>query len=345
MRIINKKYLLIIILVGIILTSVIVAKPKQEVKLDDVILKQEINNKTFAMYTETDDGYEEYDGNSFPKGYQLNINQSKCIDKDGVEIENVLYTEDNKVGVRSNKSVYCYLYFDKVSGFVEDLSGNGNNGISFAALWNNEGLTTSNDDKLGYVDCGLSGYNFHNTISIVIRLKWNKFRNDYQASFGNIGFSGERNGLVLAMGSDLIPYLEIFNENISQLHSKFSSNVETDKWYDLILIYDNKNAILYVNGNKNISEQITSEALGVTDLPIYLGTYSKHMSYDDRKIVPAFPHDYSFTTFSNLLIFDSVLSEEEIQEYFSGEINKDKVIDKYVNNESNQDLLLYYKFD
>ncbi len=113
MRIINKKYLLIILLVGVLLTGAIIFKPKQEVKLDNVILKQEVNNNAFAMYTETDNGYEEYEGDKFPSGYRLNKDKSKCVDKEGIEIENALYTQDNKVGVKSNKSFYCYLYFDE----------------------------------------------------------------------------------------------------------------------------------------------------------------------------------------------------------------------------------------
>ena len=113
MRIINKKNLLIILLIGIILTGVIVLKPKEEVKLGNVILKQEINNKTFAMYTETDNGYEEYEGNKFPSGYRLNTTKSKCIDNNGEEIENAIYIENNQIGVKSNKSFYCYLYFDE----------------------------------------------------------------------------------------------------------------------------------------------------------------------------------------------------------------------------------------
>ena len=126
MRIVNKKYLLIILLVGIILTGVIVFKPKDNIKLDNVILKQEIDNKTFAMYIKNDDAYEVYEGNNFPNEYVLNINKSKCVDKDGIEIENALYTKDNKVGVRSNKSFYCYLYFDKSLGLeIKDKSPNG----------------------------------------------------------------------------------------------------------------------------------------------------------------------------------------------------------------------------
>ena len=113
MRIINKKYLLVILLVGIILTGVIILKPNKEVQLDDVILKQEVNNKTMAMYVGRDNNYEEYEGNSFPKGYRLNQEKSKCIDNNGAEINNVLKEENGSVSLTTNKSSYCYLYFDE----------------------------------------------------------------------------------------------------------------------------------------------------------------------------------------------------------------------------------------
>ena len=78
-------------LVGVILPGVIISKPNKEVRLDNVILEQEVNNKTMAMYVGRDNNYEEYNGNTFPKGYSLNIDKSKCVDKEGVEIENVTY--------------------------------------------------------------------------------------------------------------------------------------------------------------------------------------------------------------------------------------------------------------
>ncbi len=116
MRIINKKYLLIILLIGIILTGVIVLKPKESIQLDNVILKQEVNNNTFAMYTETDNGYEEYEGNKFPEGYALNVMESNCIDNNGNELENVLSYENGNVTITSGNTTYCYLYFDKTLG-------------------------------------------------------------------------------------------------------------------------------------------------------------------------------------------------------------------------------------
>ncbi len=123
MRIINKKYLVIILLVGVILTGVILAKTNKEEKLDDVILKQEVNNNAFAMYTEIENGYQKYEGYSFPKGYVLNLNKSKCMDNKGNEIENALYTKNDQVGVKSNKSFYCYLYFDLLEEKEFDYTG------------------------------------------------------------------------------------------------------------------------------------------------------------------------------------------------------------------------------
>ncbi len=116
MRIINKKYLLVILLVGI-LTGVIVLKPKEEVKLDNVVLKQEVNNKTFAMYKEdTENNYVPVTENKFPDMYVLNIEKSKCVDNNGNELNGVLSYENDKVTITSGNTTYCYLYFDKSLG-------------------------------------------------------------------------------------------------------------------------------------------------------------------------------------------------------------------------------------
>ncbi len=117
MRVNNKKYLLIILSVGVILTGVIVLRPKEEVKLDNVILKQEVNNKTFAMYKETgENNYVKVEDNKFPDMYVLNIEKSKCIDNNGNELDGVLGYENDKVTITSGNTTYCYLYFDKSLG-------------------------------------------------------------------------------------------------------------------------------------------------------------------------------------------------------------------------------------
>ena len=126
MRIINKKYLLIILLVGIIITGVIILKPKENVQLDNVILKQEVNNKAMAMYKEEGESYVPVEGTKFPEGYVLNISESKCIDNNGNELSGVLSYENGNVTITSGKTIYCYLYFDKTLGVeIKDKNPNG----------------------------------------------------------------------------------------------------------------------------------------------------------------------------------------------------------------------------
>ena len=129
MRVINKKYLLVILLVGIILTCVIILKPKEKVKLDNVILKQEVNNKTFAMYKEEGNEYVPVEDNKFPEMYVLNLTESKCIDNNGNELNGVLSYENGNVTITSGITTYCYLYFDKTLGAeifeTNDISSHG----------------------------------------------------------------------------------------------------------------------------------------------------------------------------------------------------------------------------
>ncbi len=117
MRIINKKYLLIVLLAGVILTGVFVFKPQKEEQLNEVVLKDEVSkNEAFAMYKEEGDSYTKIEETKFPDMYVLNLTKSKCIDNNGNEITDALSYENDKVVLKSNRSSYCYLYFDKSLG-------------------------------------------------------------------------------------------------------------------------------------------------------------------------------------------------------------------------------------
>ncbi len=320
-------------LVGVILTGVIVLKPNKEVRLDNVILKQDVNNKTFAMYTETDNGYEEYNGNSFPKGQRLNKSLSKCIDKSGEEIKNAISVdnENGNIGIKSNKSLSCYLYFDNK---IEDLSGNGHNGTNHAQLWTEEGLTTSIDsNNLGYVDCGLANHDFKDSITMITRLKFSDLA--YGQAFLT---NAESAGADLSVHDNVITFhVVINNDDYTDVKIEYDINLET--YYTIIGVYDGKKMSLYINGNEISSSKEISGNIKQSSMPILLGANPN----------PGGNNYYSYTTFTDALIFDSALTEDEIQKYFSGTIVKEQVLSEYVNkysdNKSEQKLLLYYKFD
>ena len=81
--------------------------------LDDIKLLDNKSNNLFAIMVKDSSGnYNE--SNAFPEGmYVLNETMSSCVDNNGNKIDNVLSYESGHVYTRTNKTVYCYLYFDK----------------------------------------------------------------------------------------------------------------------------------------------------------------------------------------------------------------------------------------
>ena len=81
--------------------------------LDDIKLLDNKSNNLFAIMVKGSDGnYNE--SSTFPTGaYVLNEAMSTCVDNNGNKIDNVLSYSDGVISASANKTVYCYLYFDK----------------------------------------------------------------------------------------------------------------------------------------------------------------------------------------------------------------------------------------
>ena len=84
-------------------------------RLDDIKLLDSKSDNLFAiMIKDASGNYNE--SSTFPTGaYVLNETMSSCVDNNGNKIDNVLSYSDGVVSSRTNKTVYCYLYFDKNS--------------------------------------------------------------------------------------------------------------------------------------------------------------------------------------------------------------------------------------
>ena len=119
MKVVNKKLWVITITLLVVIECVFTYLSVKSYSNKDITeLKEEnkINKEMFAMYIENEDGnYEEYkDGESFTiAGYKLNISKSNCVDNKGNAVPDIINNSNNKVTVSSNKTVFCYLYFDK----------------------------------------------------------------------------------------------------------------------------------------------------------------------------------------------------------------------------------------
>ncbi len=258
MRVNNKKYLLIVILVGVILTGVVIFRPKENIQLGNVILKQEVNNKTFAMYKEdTENNYVPFEEADFPKGYYLNIEKSKCIDNNGNKLEGVLSYENNEVTITSGNTTYCYLYFDKSVGLkiIESNPANlnenqagmfryqgskdvvNNNYICFGT--SDQNTCTTNPDKYMYRIIGIDEQSYE--LKLIKETPIKEIKNDeeittfpYHHSTDQndyINFSWDKSDIYKRLNGKSVNNTEYSNIFID---SEYYDYLEDKKWQDII---------------------------------------------------------------------------------------------------------------
>ena len=124
---------------------------KEEPKTKEKVLERE----TFTTYISDGNGhYKKYtstDGTLYPSGYAYNQGISYCEDLDGNRLDIVPTYANNKFTLESDKTAFCYLYFDiKDSTFAEDL-------IASGELW------SSGLEGDGYRYVGSGAYNSETT--------------------------------------------------------------------------------------------------------------------------------------------------------------------------------------
>ena len=149
----NKiKFSLLVCLFLIELLSLFLTyKSFLNIEIQEVKETYEVDKKHFSMFiSDGNDNYTEYtESNLFPKGYKLNMTKSGCIDTKGNIIEGILSGLGNNVTVTSNKTTYCYLYYDKQTD-TEKMIEN----VSSDVLWN----STLESDGYRYVGTNPDNY-------------------------------------------------------------------------------------------------------------------------------------------------------------------------------------------
>ena len=84
--------------------------------ITEVKEENKVDKEMFSMYVENKDGdYVEYtDSEYYPIGlkYYFNEERSNCTDNKGKVVNDVISYNNNKITVSSNKTLFCYLYFD-----------------------------------------------------------------------------------------------------------------------------------------------------------------------------------------------------------------------------------------
>ena len=118
---------------------------------ENVLENNKINrDKTYAIMVQNEDktGYIESTSNVFPNDMTLNEELTNCVDESGTKLENPFTYENGIITLRTNKKIYCYLYFDigSSSGGLEILQNptNGLNTTLEGGLYRYQGTSVDN---------------------------------------------------------------------------------------------------------------------------------------------------------------------------------------------------------
>lgn len=113
----NRTKVIVVVVFLILVAALIISKGfgKETYALADVKLLDESNSNMYALYKKVDGVYQPMEEKTFPDGYELDLTESKCIDNNGNLVEGALEYKDDKVILTSNRSTYCYLYFDEAN--------------------------------------------------------------------------------------------------------------------------------------------------------------------------------------------------------------------------------------
>ena len=242
------------------------------------------------------------------------------------EVHNPSY--DNTTKGKTYNGIFS-LVVNGGGDIITDLSGNGNAGVIHnIAKWDrNEGITTSDENIKGYIDCGLANLDLKNGLSLVIKLKFNSY-NDKGSSaiFGNWYNGG--GGIYLWVGTSEWTSNMFFNPNgfYEGADNKFNLPPNLNTYYIAILTFNHNNLNIYIDGEK-ISNYIADDFKTVVN--------SKGSFLIGRTALGLGGElETAYITVTDALIFDRALSDKEIESNYKNTINP-------VNKDN---LLLQYKF-
>ncbi len=320
-----KKIIIGVLVIIEIFSLYMMYQSNETKKLNEVNIKDnKINKNTFAIYwDEKGTGtYTEYTEELLPsEGYHLNYYKSECLDVEGNKIANTINYNNGNITLNSKYTSYCTLYYD-METYFEDLSGN-NRGISIDkdnVTITDEGISINTDE----IETNISPQELSNTFSVVTRFKINDSLD--VSSYEAVLYHGiyRSNSTVSSDYESHHQLTIVYYDNICHIYTEFGigdghincygNNIEKNVFYTITIVYDNGTIKFYNNGNLENTTNMNQKWI----IPI-----------DNYKLG-------SLNTFSDFLIYNRVLTDEEIKDNFSNTIDLYKI--------NKQDLAVFYKF-
>lgn len=207
------------------------------------------------------------------------IGTNSSTSEDGID------SDTYKVVIRCKKHKSCDVY---PSNLTCDADG---------------GIIT--DGSTTYYSLGLAGYDFQNTISLVIRLKFNDFPERWIEYFGN--WHGGGGGFSITHPNHDFSF-NLYSTQTSSFF-KITSDIEAkkNKWYLVAGVLDGTNMYLYLNGSVIASDAWPGGMIKKSNQDIIVGGNPNAGSIGNPASI----------TVSNVLVFDKALTQADITNYFN----------------------------
>lgn len=244
-----------------------------------------------------------------------------------------LYIDSNiSNGYFDAKTYSGYIYASATqtstinSFLVRDLSYSTNDGTAYGATWDKPNGVVTTDGLDDYVNLGLINYDFKNAVTLISRFKLLKNNNTTENEIIN-NYDAAGVGLTITTDNDL--FFQIYSKELSAYKRVVysSAKINYNQWYTAVGTYDGATMKLYVNGNL-VNSASSNGTIKVSPCPLYLGANPNLGSAGDDM--------FSSFTYSDVLVYNKVLSESEVKSVFSSTVDSSKV-DK-------AGLLVYYDF-
>ena len=203
---------------------------------------------------------------------------------------------------------------DMSAKFLVDYSGNGNHGYLQGATKNEDSVITDGVDD--YVFAGLLNHEYKNEFNIVIRLKFNSLSNQQENIFGNWESGGS--GIAKTQTTNKLFFNAYSPSKKSYVHIYSDEEIVIDKWYTIVGTLKDGKLHLYVNGN-NVDKIVEFNEIIKSSLHSYLIGTDPHNCNAETKTCDI--SNSTNITFTDAIIFDRGLSDDEITKEFSNEIN------------------------
>ena len=226
----------------------------------------------------------------------------------------------------TNTSEMLLRYKFSSNGIVKDLSGNGNNlTLVNTSIQKDGSLYLDGINSKAYT--GLENYNFGDSVSIIARGKFLTLKEFETYLIDNY----QSGGLGLMTLYKKLSF-QVFISG--QSYKQYISNITPDpnKWYTIVGTYDGNKLKLYVNGKE--VEDLETRSF---EVPVTGNIATSPVRFEigtNAEVDVNETWSCSNITVSDILIFDRVVTKEEVEKDYT----------KTVSPSNREDLLLYYHF-